>query len=140
MQTHIYIAVTPESIKACDRYCAYLITADGSEKTVFGVSETEGTMNAATLTALAEALERFKKPCDITLHAKNAWALNMIERNLKNWEKVDFRTADGKEIANRELWQRISAAIENKRITIKSGAHEYSSWMLSEIVLRTSKH
>ncbi len=140
MQTHIYIAITPESIKRCDRYCAYLITADGSEKTVFGVTDMEGTMNAATLMALAEALERFKKPCEISLHAKNAWALNMIDRNLGNWAKADFRTADGKEIANRELWQRIYAAIENKRITIEAGTHEYSSWMLSEIVLRTSKH
>lgn len=141
MQTHIYIAISPETIRRCGRYCSYMITADGSERTVFGmITADDSTMNAATLEVLTGALERFRKPCDIALHAKNAWALNMIDRNLETWAKADFRTADGKEVANRELWQRIHEAIKDKRITIHPGRHEYSSWMLSEMVLRTSKH
>ena len=51
-----------------------------------GEDNISGTWNKATLTAIANALERFSANAEVTIHTENRWVMNMMEHNLMVWE------------------------------------------------------
>lgn len=143
MRTHIYIATNSKAIKQQKRICAFLITANGSERTVFGAKEIEATRNRVHLVALSAALKHFNnKPCEIVLHSDNAWVLNMIKNPLclSRWRSdgtLDKGDASG--LKDWDLWRDVSEKIQGKTLYFEPGAHEFESWMLTEARSKSPK-
>ena len=75
-----------------------------------GEDNISGTWNKATLTAIANALERFSANAEVTIHTENRWVLNMMEHNLMIWEGADFWKSSKEKVANEEEWRRIAKA------------------------------
>ena len=130
MQVNIYIETDP-SLRCSEKMYGYVLECKirGEPITREGFGETTGTRNGATMQATAEALSRLTKPCEVTIYTQNTFIKNMYGVCLKDWAEKDFCNSQGKEIANRELWERIWNESKQHDIKIISGKHGFSEWL-----------
>lgn len=85
---------------------AILIFGD-VEKQISGASGNT-TNNQMELTGPIEALKLLKRPCKVKLFSDSAYLVNAFEKGwIYNWQKNGWKTADKKDVKNRELWQKI---------------------------------
>lgn len=68
------------------------------------------TNNRMELTAATEALEALTAPSHVVLSTDSQYLMLGITTWQKSWIRRGWRTADGKAVLNRELWQRLLAA------------------------------
>ncbi|MBP5399014.1 MAG: ribonuclease HI [Alphaproteobacteria bacterium] len=81
------------------------------EKELSG-AEKETTNNRMEMTAVIEALQALKRPCNITLYTDSKYVMNGINEWLPNWKKNNWRTANKKaQVKNVDLWQKIDELI-----------------------------
>ena len=74
--------------------------------------EKETTNNRMEMTAVIEALQALKRPCNITLYTDSKYVMNGINEWLPNWKKNNWRTANKKaQVKNVDLWQKIDELI-----------------------------
>lgn len=131
----VFLKTDSVSPKKAEKWYGYVLEykADGETKTREGFGKIEGTYHQAVLTALIEALERFRESCEVHVHTENEFILNMIDMNLEKWAGNEFKTSRGKLVANQEEWVRIWG-LSNKHLLItEHGDHEYASWLESAI-------
>lgn len=70
--------------------------------------EFETTNNRMELTAPIEALKLLKRPCKVKVYSDSAYLVNaFIQGWIYNWQKNGWKTADKKDVKNRELWEEI---------------------------------
>ena len=68
------------------------------------------TNNRMELTAAIEALRLLKRPCIVELYTDSAYLCNAFEKKwLKSWQKNNWKTATGKNVENRDLWETLIA-------------------------------
>ena len=66
------------------------------------------TNNIMELTAVVEALRIVKHPCKIKLYSDSAYVTNgFLQGWIYNWIKKNWKTADGKPVKNKELWEEL---------------------------------
>ena len=64
------------------------------------------TNNVMELTAVIEALKLVKFPCKIKVYSDSAYVVNgVLQGWIYNWIKKNWKTADGKPVKNKELWE-----------------------------------
>ena len=75
------------------------------------------TNNVMELTAVIEALKLLKFPCNVKLYSDSAYVVNAFLQNwVTNWQKNNWKTADKKDVKNKELWQELIALTNIHRI------------------------
>lgn len=138
MTARIYIAVDSSSPRQTGKHYGYVLECEvsGEARTREGFGAVTGTYNQATLAALAKALGRFTKKCELHIHTENAFALHMIQNNLEAWAANGFTTSRGKPVANREEWKEVWRLSQGHLIVPEPGGHPYSGWLQSEIQKR----
>ena len=68
------------------------------------------TNNIMELTAVIEGLKMLKFPCKVALYSDSAYVVNGFTQGwIYNWLKKGWKTADGKPVKNKELWQELYA-------------------------------
>ncbi len=77
---------------------------------------TQSTNNRMELTAAAEALEALKQPCRVILSTDSQYLERGITTWREGWVRRNWRTADGKPVLNRDLWERLLAAAARHRV------------------------
>lgn len=66
------------------------------------------TNNQMELTAPIEALKLLKKSCKVTIYSDSAYLINAFTNGwIKNWKRNGWKTADKKDVKNKELWLEI---------------------------------
>lgn len=71
-------------------------------------AEKETTNNRMELTAPIMALRLLKKPCNVTIYSDSAYLVNAFSQGwIYNWQKNGWKTADKKDVKNKELWEEI---------------------------------
>ena len=84
-----------------------LLIAGENKKEISG-GEKETTNNRMELTAPIEALKLVKRPYKIKLYSDSAYLINAFTNGwLNNWKKNGWKTADKKDVKNRDLWEQI---------------------------------
>ena len=73
------------------------------EKEISGYSN-ETTNNIMELTAVIKSLQALKKPCDIILTTDSKYVQNGITQWIHNWKKNGWKTANKKNVKNKDLW------------------------------------
>ena len=96
----------------------------GIKKEISGGAK-ETTNNIMELTAVAEGLKRLKFPCEVEIYSDSAYIVNSFNQGwIYNWKKKNWKTADGKEVKNKEIWQELYQLTKFHKVTfIKVKGH-----------------
>ncbi len=89
---------------------AALLRWNGRERELAG-GEVQTTNNRMELMAAIMALEVLKEPCRIVLHTDSQYVRQGITEWMPGWVRKQWKTASGGPVKNRELWERLNAAI-----------------------------
>lgn len=89
----------------------------GKEKELSG-GFPETTNNRMEIYAVIVGLEQLKEACEVTVYSDSAYTVNAyLQGWIKGWKKNGWRKADGKDVANVDLWQRLDALTEKHSVT-----------------------
>ena len=139
MQANIYIEADSKAPRRKKRKYGYVLECicRGQTRTVEQFDSIEETFHGTMVTALEKALIRFNKPCEITVHAPDAWLLDMMENQLEKWAAGDFLNSQGRPISYQKQWMHIWLLAKQHEIYGQRGSHEYSAWMKEEMNVRS---
>lgn len=88
----------------------------GIEKEISG-GEKLTTNNRMEIYAVIAGLEKLTEPCEVDIYSDSAYTVNAFtQRWIDGWRKAGWKKADGKAVANVELWQRLLALTEKHRV------------------------
>ena len=79
--------------------------------------ENETTNNRMELMAAIIALEEINKDYKINLYTDSNYVKDGITSWISNWKKNSWKTANKKDVKNKDLWIRLDAAIKGKDIS-----------------------
>ena len=104
-------------------WAAVLIAGEHKKEISGGSKET--TNNIMELTAILEALKALKTECEVELFSDSAYCVNAFEQGwIYGWIKKGWKTADGSEVKNKEIWQEIYSLTKKHKVTfIKVKGH-----------------
>ena len=113
MKVDIYIASDNRQPRRGDRWTGYLICAEKRDKALISAKLMETAEYRAIITTLVEALDRFTRPAEITVHIENGWIIGRLSRegasenNLDIWQRNGWKTARGTAVKYKDDWQRL---------------------------------
>ena len=88
-----------------------------NEKEIYGGNKNT-TNNIMELTAVIEALKMLKYPCEVNLYSDSAYLVNAFTNGwIKNWKRNGWKTADKKDVKNKELWQELLSLTKTHKVT-----------------------
>lgn len=80
-------------------------------------AEAQTTNNRMEITAVIKGLERLKFPCNVDVYSDSAYTVNAFDQGwIYGWVKNGWKKADGKEVLNADLWQRLYALTKKHRV------------------------
>ncbi len=85
------------------------------KKEVYGCAQLT-TNNRMELTAAIEALRTLRHRCDVELVTDSEYLKNGITKWIQNWRRRGWKTAEGKPVVNRDLWEELQELVENHSI------------------------
>ncbi len=94
---------------------AALVRRDGEERTVAG-GESPTTANRLDLLGSAAVLEELPAGAAVAVHTGSDYLRNGATSWIAGWKKRDWKTQEGAPVQNRELWQRLERAMEDRRV------------------------
>ena len=102
---------------------AILLLGDHKKEISGGKKDT--TNNVMELTAVIEGLKLLKYPCEVDLYSDSAYVVNaFLQGWIYNWVKNNWKTADKKDVKNKELWQELVKLTHTHDVTfIKVKGH-----------------
>lgn len=66
------------------------------------------TNNIMEMTAVIEGLKLLKYSCIVKIYSDSAYVVNAFNQGwIYNWQKNNWKTADKKDVKNKELWQEL---------------------------------
>jgi ribonuclease HI len=74
------------------------------------------TNNRMELMAAIAGLEALKRPCAVVLTTDSQYVKRGVEEWMARWRANGWRTSDRKPVKNRDLWERLSAALASHRV------------------------
>lgn len=95
-----------------------ILRYQGQELELYGY-EADTTNNQMELMAAIQALEALKRPCQVSLTTDSQYVRQGITEWLAGWKRKAWKTAAGKPVKNKELWQRLDKATAGHQIEWK---------------------
>lgn len=92
-----------------------LLRYNGSEKELSGF-ELETTNNRMELSGAIAGLESLTRPCKVVLTTDSQYVKKGITEWIQNWVKKGWKNSQRKEVANRDLWERLLQLSEKHEV------------------------
>ena len=92
-----------------------LLRYNGSEKELSGF-ELETTNNRMELIGAIAGLESLTRPCKVILTTDSQYVKKGITEWIQNWVKKGWKNSQRKEVANRDLWERLLQLSEKHEV------------------------
>jgi len=92
-----------------------LLLFRGRERELCGY-DPQTTNNRMELMGAIAALEALTRACDVVLHTDSQYVCKGVEQWLPQWLRRDWKTAAGKPVLNRDLWERLAAQCARHRV------------------------
>ena len=92
-----------------------LLRFKGVEKELYG-GEPQTTNNRMELTAVIESLEALKRPCRVRIVTDSQYVKQGITQWITRWRRNGWRTASKQPVKNRDLWERLDAALQRHQV------------------------
>lgn len=104
-------------------WAAILISGDNKKEISGGIKNT--TNNIMELTAIIEGLKALKVECEVEVYSDSAYSVNGFNQGwIYNWMKKGWKTSDGGDVKNKELWQELYNLTKKHKVTfIKVKGH-----------------
>ena len=101
-------------------YAAVLVArrSDGSIAEQWEVSDGdfETTNNRMELMAVITGLRDLPAPARVCVHIDSTYVMKNFEERLQRWQGNGWRTADGKPVKNRDLWEELSTEVDRRKV------------------------
>lgn len=91
---------------------AALLRSQGIEKMLSG-AEPETTNNQMELMAAIRGLEALKRTSSVALTTDSQYVRQGITQWIHGWKRNGWKTSQKQPVKNKELWQRLDAAVES---------------------------
>ena len=91
---------------------AALLRSQGIEKMLSG-AEPETTNNQMELMAAIQGLEALKRTSSVALTTDSQYVRQGITQWIHSWKRNGWKTSQKQPVKNKELWQRLDAAVES---------------------------
>ena len=92
-----------------------LLRYNGSEKELSGF-ELETTNNRMELIGAIAGLESLTRPCRVVLTTDSQYVKKGITEWIQNWVKKGWKNSQRKDVANRDLWERLLLLTEKHEV------------------------
>lgn len=87
-----------------------------AKKELFG-GEAMTTNNRMELMAVIQALKALTRPCDVLVVTDSQYVQKGVESWLSSWKAKSWKTASGKPVANRDLWETLDAELAKHEVS-----------------------
>lgn len=87
----------------------------GAEKELFG-GEAQTTNNRMELRAVIEALKALNRGCRVRVVTDSQYVHKGVELWMEGWKRKNWKTAAGKPVANRDLWEALDEALRQHEV------------------------
>jgi ribonuclease HI len=94
---------------------AALLRFDGREKELSG-GEPDTTNNRMELMAAIAGIEALKRACSVLVVTDSEYVRRGVEEWMVRWKANGWKTSDKKPVKNRDLWERLSAALASHEV------------------------
>ncbi|MGN6521266.1 MAG: ribonuclease HI [Dokdonella sp.] len=92
-----------------------LLRLGDREKELSG-GEAQTTNNRMELMAAIAGLEALTRPCKVELTTDSQYVKRGVEEWMARWRANGWRTSDKQPVKNRDLWERLSAALASHEV------------------------
>jgi ribonuclease HI len=92
-----------------------ILRYNGAEKELSGF-ELETTNNRMELIGAIAGLESLTRPCRVTLTTDSQYVKKGITEWIQNWVRKGWKNSQKKEVANRDLWERLLQLSEKHEV------------------------
>jgi ribonuclease HI len=100
-----------------------IVLTPGGEVTELGGAGGHTTNNRMELSGAIAALESLRStPGPVDVHTDSTYLIHGISRWIKSWKRRSWKTVDGKDVLNRDLWEELDALVEER------GQHNAVRW------------
>lgn len=96
-----------------------LFAPDGAEVAAEGGFIGPGTNQIAEITAAIEGLTRTPEGAHVELVSDSQYVLKGISEWRAGWERRGYRNAKGEPVANLELWKRLFAVVDARKVQVR---------------------
>ena len=93
-----------------------LLRSGEHTREIFG-GEPETTNNRMELTAAIEALSALKDGCRVDLTTDSTYVRDGVTQWMAKWERNGWRTAAGKPVKNKDLWQALGTQVQRHQVS-----------------------
>jgi ribonuclease HI len=95
---------------------AAVIEGDGESREIVG-SEPQTTNNRMELMAVIRALESLSESIQVHIVTDSQYVMLGMTRWIHAWKKKQWKTASGRPVKNKDLWLRLLALAENRKLS-----------------------
>ncbi len=96
--------------------CAAVLVCGGHRKEVAAAYRLT-TNNRMEILAAVVALELLKESCEVEIHSDSQYLINAVTRRwIDGWKRSGWVKTDRKPVKNKDLWQRLDAAMGPHRV------------------------
>jgi ribonuclease HI len=88
----------------------------GNNVIELGGSEEKTTNNRMEMSAAIGSLEKTPEGSNINLYTDSQYLINGITKWVFGWLKNDWKTKEGKEVLNKDLWQRLHDLVKDRKV------------------------
>lgn len=88
----------------------------GAHEKELGGGEENTTNNRMEMMAVIMGLSALSSECHVTLHTDSKYVMEGVTKYMTNWKRNGWRTADKKEVKNRDLWEQIDALLQTHNV------------------------
>lgn len=85
-----------------------IIKCGDKEKVISG-GESYTTNNRMELTAVIKSLEALREPCEVVLKTDSKYVVEGLKSWLDSWIERNWKNSSGKEVMNKDLWERLDS-------------------------------
>lgn len=95
---------------------AAVLMYNGHKKELSGYDKNT-TNNRMELFAIIQGIGQLKEPCDVTVYSDSAYAVEAFNKHwIESWKSNNWKTADKKEVKNRDLWNDLLIRISKHNV------------------------
>jgi ribonuclease HI len=89
----------------------------------------ETTNNRMELMAVIAGLRALPAPARVCVHIDSTYVMKNFKERFQRWQGNGWRTANGKPVKNRDLWEELSTEVDRRKVEwVKVAGHTGDKW------------